>query len=402
MFATFAILGAPTVPYVAATAAVVAATPSVVEKSPLSKHSLAVRGLKLKNKGTGMGALIEIYQEMEGSGQITSPAPIAESVVAAVIVPVVAPVVPDLGSDEEISSESEKDSSSGSPTSASSVSDAEEFLSKIDVTLLPTLTKAKVPRSQMQTPMKATPMKAVETEILTTPSPMRLATKEKSRPDSPTTPHSMTKLTGHGKKTFMPTLAAIECSPSPSPSKGSYPPASSFVRPGNPTPTKSARGARTFAPTLSPIASGDFEEEEEPSSPSPMLLGGILPTTTSFVEETESALDSLVPTIQVNGMEVVEAQEEVPETPAPTVEELRQAVRELTEAFEATKAGSATEATPQALPTEEECLISNLGAMATIAGAYLVAQSTPVALKTTAVVVGVAALAAYRFFTKKY
>lgn len=392
MFSTPAILGAPTVPYVPATAALVAATPAVVKKSHLSKHALAVRGLKLKNKGTGMGALIEIYQEMEANGQITSPAPIAEPVAAAEAIAVAATVIPDLGSEEETSSDSEKESTSGPPTSASSVSDAEEFLSKINVTPMPTPNKVKAaPRFSVQTPVKATPMKTIASETLTTPSPMRLGIQEKIRPDSPTTPLSMQKM----MPPFKPSLAPIESSPSPSLSKESSPPASPFVRPGNPTLTKARSGVRTFAPVLSPIASGDFEAEE-PSSPSPILLGGILPTTTTFVEETESALDSVVPTIQLNGMEVIEA-------PAPTIESLKQSLQEMTESLEAMKASAPViEAPPEALPAEEECPISNMGAMATIAGAYLVGQSMRVAPKPTAVLVGVAAFAAYCFFTKKY
>lgn len=350
----------------------VTVTPVVAKKSsPLSKHELAVRKLKLMNKGMAMGALIEIYQEMEAAGRVTSPAPAQEPVSAPVaataVVSVSAPVVPDLGSEEEVSSGSEKDSTTTSPSSQSSLSDEENFLSKIHVTPIPTPTKAKKYTS-LRTPVTVAPMKALTSETLTIPSPLRMNVPVKSRPDSPAPPSRM-KLTGHGRKAFTPSLAVIESSPLVSPSEEQSPPASPFVRPGNPTPTKATRGTRNFAPLLSPIRDTDVldEEEEDVSSPAPIFLGGVMPTKTTFVgdDAQSDALEELAePLLQLNGVEVVE------------------------------------DFTPIAKEKEKdipEVPLTNTGIMITIAGSYLVAQSMRIAPMTVAILVGGAVLASTGF-----
>lgn len=423
-FAGPAVFGAPTVPYISASPAVMAPAPvasvpvvaAPKQSSPLSKHDMAIRELKLKNKGSDMGALIEIYQEMEANGQITHPVPIQEPVIAVAVVSAPAHVIPDMGSDEEVSSGSEKGSTNGSPSSQSSLSDEEDFLHKFNVTPMPTPTKARAPRPQ--TPVKATPMKAFESNTLQTPSPMRLEVQEKTRPDSPTTPESTKKLTGRGK-TFTPSLAAIESSPAASPFelKAPSPPTSPFLRLGNPTPTKAGCGARTraFAPILSPIASSDFEEEqEEPSSPAPMLLGGILPTTTTFAEEAESALDSVVPTIQMNGAEVVAVTDMTDEIAAihesngKEMAKLHKALDAMDEKLARLNAqapapeASTADAAPEIEEELPEVPLTNTGALATIACSYLIAQGMRTAPITIAVFVGAAAFAAYRFFDKKH
>ncbi|RDI85102.1 hypothetical protein Vi05172_g4900 [Venturia inaequalis] len=380
MFAIPAVLGAPTVPYIPTSPAVkaptavvssvvAAATPVVFKK--LSKHEQAVRRLKLMNKGSAMSELIQIYKEMEADGRITYPAPDPEPVA-------VAPAVPDLGP-EEVSSGSEKGSIIGSPSSQSSLSDGEGYLRKIQMTPMPTPTKTKEPRPE--TPVKAIPMNALPQ----TPSPLRLEAQEKIRPDSPTT----SKLTCQGKKTFTPSLAAIESSPTASPTTERSPPASLFVRPGKPTPTKATRGARNFAPVLSSIRADDFEEEdEEPSSPRPMLLGGVLPTTTTYVGDIE-----------------VESQS-IAKSAVPTVEELIQKVQETeghvttsTAHTHAPEIPATTKAAPETGVEEPHKVpLTNIGAMATIACSYLVAQSVRIAPVAVSVLVAGVAFAAYRFF----
>lgn len=388
MFAIPAVLGAPTVPYIPTSPSVetppavvspvvAAATPVVFKK--LSKHEQAVRRLKLMNKGSAMSELIQIYKEMEADGRITYPAPDPEPVA-------VAPAVPDLGP-EEVSSGSEKGSIIGSPSSQSSLSDGERYLSKIQMTPMPTPTKTKEPRPE--TPVKAIPLKA----SLQTPLPLRLDAQEKTRPDSPTT----SKLTCQGKKTFTPSLAAIKSSPTASPTTERSPPASLFVRPGKPTPTKATRGARNFAPVLSPIRADDFEEEdEEPSSPIPMLLGGVMPTTTTYVGDIEvepqSIAESAVPTVGEPARKVQATEGYVTTSTAHThAPESPPTTKAAIDADPETGAETEVEE-PHKVP------LTNIGAMATIACSYLTAQSVRIAPVAVSVLVAGAAFAAYRFF----
>ncbi|QDS69148.1 hypothetical protein FKW77_010476 [Venturia effusa] len=391
LFAEPTLSEAPTVLYTPASSDV--AFSPTVKKYPLSKLDQTIRKMKLRIPGLAMSALIDMYKEMEADGRVTYPVP--EPVVTPVVASVPPPMVPDSGSDEETLSGSEKGTSNGTPNTVSSVSDSDDFIMKIDMTPFPTPTKVKGPRPQ--TLVKAINAKAITSEApATSLSPMDMSVETLSRPDSPTSTDLMNISAGRGKP-FTPILDVIESSPtsSPSNSKGKSSTASPFAYSNTPSPTRARRAVWSYAPILSPIQDGEVKEQAK----------------------TESALDSKMPTIQVNGTELIElgdleeAQDDdtVLGVPAPPFETLEQSPQEVrVESNDLRTTAQTTKAPVHEDPMDEDdleeledCPITTIGWIATNISAYLMAQSIRIAPISVVMIVGVAVLAGHRFLDKQ-
>lgn len=426
--------------------------------------------------------------------------PTVEIAAASIAITTAASIVPEPVSDGELSANSEKESKTGCPSSQSSASDGDAAAITKPSTkqnqssrrskykwkkskymmfgLFDPPTKAQIAKlgsdlsihayikNQLAKAAKKSMAEArlvnlkemprvvaVEPQTPRSLSPMRSVIKEKSRPDSPTTPPSAKKLAGLGKKTFNPSLPMIEATPSPSPDKEPQsPPATPFVRPKNPTPTKARRGGRHFASFLSPVAQSppspmvEDEEIAEILNAIPLHLPckALINTT---IEEIEPEVP--IPSIELNSESLTiikqaensndEASTALESTPIltapPTIHrsiELNNESRPIipgaknspNELITNNETATTLEPTPipPTTPTVEENektdkptpnndftnhvginqepIISTLGAMMTIAGAFLVAKSLLVAPKTTIVGISVVVVG-YHLLTKE-